>query len=245
MSERIDDLQLNNLKIIQNPDYFCFGIDAVLLSHFASQMKNNATVLDIGTGNGILPLLLSAKKSMKHLIGIEIQKELFELATKNIELNKLQNLIDIKNVNICDAHNVLNKEFFDTIVTNPPYKKQGSGIVNDNKFIQIAKHEIKCTLEDIIKESNYLLKDQGEIYMVHRPDRIVDILTLMRQYNIEPKIIQYVHSKISQPPVLVLIQGVKNAKPFLKTLEPIIIYKDNGEYTQKIYDIYGKEPINE
>lgn len=241
MSERIDDLQINDLKLIQNPEYFCFGVDAVLLSHFAKQMKLNSNIIDIGTGNGILPLLISAKKSTKHITGIEIQKELYELAKKNVEYNKLQNLIDIQNIDVCNVHNVFEKESFDTVVTNPPYKKQGSGIINDNKYIQIAKHEITCTLEDIIRQSNYLLKDQGELYMVHRPDRLVDIIYEMRKYNLEPKIIQYVHSKISQPPVLILIQAVKNAKPFLKTLEPIIIYNDEGKYTQMIYDIYGKE----
>lgn len=245
MEKRIDDLGINNLKILQNPNYFCFGIDAVILSDFAKSMKDNSTVLDIGTGNGIIPLLLSAKCKCKNIVGLEIQPKLYELAKENVSFNNLDNLITIQNGDILNAKNIFSPNSFDVIITNPPYKKKNSGIVNDNEYIKIAKHETLCTLENIIEQSRYLLTNNGQMYMVHRPDRLVDILYLMRKYKLEPKQIQFVHSKISEPPVLVLINSVSNAKPFLKTLPPLIIYNEKGEYTEQIHSIYGKDVIYE
>lgn len=241
MEKRLDDLGINNLKIYQCPQYFCFGVDAVILSHFARNIKDNTDVMDIGTGNGILPLLLSVKTKAKNIIGIEIQEELYKLAIENIELNKLNDKIKIVNCDIKFIEQKYPANCFDAIVTNPPYKKENSGIVNDNTFIQIAKHEIMCTLEDIFKKCKYLLKDRGELYMVHRPDRLVDILSLARKYSLEPKEIRYVHSKINQPPILILVKFIKYGKPFLKTLSPLTIYNENGEYTEEIYNIYGKD----
>ncbi len=241
MKKRIDDLGINNLKILQNPEYFCFGIDAVLLSDFAKKIKNGSNVLDIGTGNGIIPLLLSAKCICKKITGLEIQNKLYNLAKENVTFNNLDNLITIINGDIKNVENIFSENSFDVVITNPPYKKKDSGIVNDNEFIKIAKHETLCTLEDIIKQSKYLLNDKGKFYMVHRPDRLVDIMHLMRKYKIEPKELRYVHSKIAQAPVLILIKGVINAKPFLKTLPPLIIYNQNGEYTEEINRIYGKD----
>lgn len=241
MENRIDDLEINNLKILQNPEYFCFGIDTVLLSDYCKDIKDNNIVLDIGTGNGILPLLLSAKTNVKKIYGLEIQTKLAELAIENIKMNNLDNLIEIVNGDIKNASNIFNENMFDAIVTNPPYKKKGSGIVNDNEYVQIAKHEILCTLEDIIKNASYVLKNNGKFFMVHRPDRLVDIISLMRKYHIEPKTIRFVHSKISSEPVLILIKGIKNAKPFLKIDKPLYIYDDKGNYTDEIYKIYGKE----
>lgn len=241
MEKRLDDLGINNLKMYQCPEYFCFGIDAVLLSNFAKDIRNDCTVLDIGTGNGILPLLLSAKTNAKKIVGIEIQKELFELAKENVSFNNLDERIEIVNCDIREIETKYKSESFDIIVTNPPYKKKGSGIVNDNQFIQIAKHETLCTLEDIFVNSKYLLKDLGELYMVHRPDRLVDIMYTARKYVLEPKEIRYVHSRIYEPPTLVLIKFIKRARPFLKTLPPLIIYDENDKFTNQIYDIYGKD----
>ena len=241
MEKRLDDLGINNLKIYQCPEYFCFGVDAVILSHFAQSIKDNADVMDIGTGNGILPLLLSAKTKAKNIVGVEIQEELYQLANENVELNNLTDRIKIVNCDIKEIEKKYTSNSFDAIVTNPPYKKENSGIVNDNTFIQIAKHEIKCTLEDIFEKCKYLLKDRGELYMVHRPDRLVDIISLGRKYSLEPKEIRYVHSKINQAPILILVKFIKYAKPFLKTHSPLIIYNENGEYTEEIYDIYGKD----
>lgn len=238
---RIDDLMLNNLKIIQNTDYFCFGIDAVLLSDFSKEIKKGSIVLDIGTGNGILPLLLSAKTNSKKIYGLEIQEKLATLAKENIKINNLDELIEIINGDIKNIKEIFKENMFDAIITNPPYKKRGSGLINDNEFIQIAKHEILCTLEDIIKNASYVLKNNGQLFMVHRPDRLVDIVTLMRKHNIEPKKIRFVYSKINSRPILILIKGIKNSKPFLKIDSPLFIYNEDGSYSEEIYKIYGKE----
>lgn len=241
MEERIDDLEINNLKIIQNPNYFCFGIDAVLLSDFCKIIKDNSTVLEIGTGNGIIPILLSAKTKLNKIHSIEIQKELYDLAIRNVELNHLEHLINIINDDFNNIEKYFKENTFDAIITNPPYKKRGTGIVNENKYIEVSKHETTCSLEDIIKKSKLLLKPLGKLLMIHRPDRLVDILYLMRKYNIEPKRLRFVHSNKSQPPVLVLIEGIKNSKPFLTIENPLYIYNSDGIYTEEIYKIYGKE----
>lgn len=241
MKERIDDLQINNLKLIQNPEYFCFGVDAVLLSDYCRSIKDNSLIFEIGTGNGIIPILLSAKIKFKKIYSIEIQKELFNLAKRNVELNNLENNIELINDDINNIEKYFGKNTFDAVFTNPPYKKKGSGITNDNKYIEIAKHEITCSLENIIQKSNYLLKPSGKFFMIHRPDRLIDICYLMRKYIIEPKRIQFVHSRMNEQPVLLLIEGVKNAKPFLKIDKPLYIYDENGNYTNEIYKIYGKE----
>lgn len=241
MENRIDDLGIGNLKIIQNKKYFCFGVDAVLLSHFSKTMRENGIVLDIGTGNGILPLLLSHKTNQKKIYGIEIQKELFGLANENVKLNNLSELIELINDNICNIEKHFKSSTFDTIVCNPPYKKKGSGLTNENEYIQIAKHEIHCSLEDIISKSSYLLNNSGKLFMVHRPDRLVDILYFFRKYNIEPKTMQFVHSRLNEPPVLVLIEGIKTARPFLKIQKPLYIYDNENNYTEEINKIYGKD----
>lgn len=241
VEKRLDDLGINGLKIYQCPNYFCFGVDAVILSDFAKSIKSGAVVMDIGTGNGILPLLLSAKTSLNKIVGVEIQTPLYNLATENVKLNNLTEKIELINCDINNINEKYERNSFDVIISNPPYKKHNSGIVNDNEFIKIAKHEIKCTLENIFEKSKYLLNDKGQLYMVHRPDRLVDIISLARQYNLEPKEIRYVHSKISEPPILILIKCVKYGKPFLKTLKPLIIYKEDGTYTDEIYNIYGKD----
>lgn len=241
MENRIDDLEINNLKIIQNPEYFCFGIDAVLLSDYCKDIKDGSTILDIGTGNGIIPLLLSAKTNSKKIYGLEIQKKLVQLAKENIEFNNLKDLIEIVEGDVKNLKNIFSEGYFDVIVTNPPYKKKGSGLINDNEYIQIAKHELLCSLEDILKNASYVLKNNGKLFMVHRPDRLVDILCLMRTYNIEPKTLRFVHSKPNDTPVLVLVQGIKNSKPFLKIDKPLYIYDNDGNYTDEIYTIYGKE----
>ena len=241
VKKRLDDLGINGLKMYQCPEYFCFGIDAVILSDFAKNIKDNTIVMDIGTGNGILPLLLSAKTNCSKIVGVEIQKELYDLATENVELNNLTKRIELLNCDINTIDEKYSKNSFDVIISNPPYKKYNSGIVNDNEFIKIAKHEIKCTLENIFEKSKYLLNDNGQLYMVHRPDRLVDIISLARKYNLEPKDIRYVHSKINESPILILIKCVKYGKPFLKTHKPLIIYNDDGNYTNEVYDIYGKD----
>ena len=215
-NERIDDLQLNNLKIIQNKEGFRFGIDSILLSDFAKEIKENATVLDLGTGTGIISILLCEKTSLKKIIGVEIQKDVAEMAKRSIKLNDLGNKVEILNEDILNLNNVFEKNSIDAIVTNPPYKKKNTGIINQSKSKFISRHETTADLEDFIKVSKDLLKDKGEFYMVHRLERLVDILSLMRQHKIEPKILKFVSS--DKEPKLVLIKGIKNAQPFLKVI---------------------------
>ena len=239
-NERIDDLEFKNLKIIQNTKGFCFGIDAVLLSDFAKNIKKNAKVLDLGTGTGIISILLCGKTNLEKIIGVEVQKEVANMAKRSSKLNNLENKFEIINENIINLENIYEKNSFDVIVTNPPYKKENTGIVNEEEKKLISRHEVLAKLEDYIKISNKLLKDKGEFYMVHRPERLVDIIAYMRQYKIEPKEIRFVCSHEKEPPKLVLIKGVKNAKPFLKFKEDLYIYNDDGSYTDEIYEIYNK-----
>ena len=237
-NERIDDLGLKNLKIIQDKDGFCFGIDAVLLSDFAKNLKKDAKVIDLGTGTGIIATLLCGKTNLCKVIGVEIQSEVADMAKRSIKLNQLQNKFEIINEDINHIFNQLEKNSFDAVVTNPPYQKKNTGIINDKEKKVISRHEITATLEDFIKVSKELLKDKGEFYMVHRPDRLVDIFCVMRQYHIEPKVIRFVYPNQKKEPNLVLIKGIKNAKPFLTMEKNLYVYDENGNYTQEVKDIY-------
>ena len=260
--ERIDDLEFNNLKIIQNKNGFCFGID-----YAKKDIKGNAVGIDLGTGTGIISILLSAKTRLSKIIGIEVQKEVADMARRSIELNGLQDKIEIRNMNIKNIiqnsdNSKLEKEQakpgktqtksnkekaniwlekFDFVVTNPPYKEFETGKVNENEHKYISRHEVTANLEDFMKVSKYVLKDKGYFFMVHRPNRLVDVIELMRKYKIEPKSIRFVHSSIDKEPNLVLIKGRKNANPFLKIDKPLIVYDSNGKYTNEIYEIYGKQ----
>ncbi len=243
-NERIDDLGCNNLKIIQNKNWFCFGIDSVLLVNFAKNMKENSIVLDLGTGTGIMPILLSGKVNMKKAIGIEIQENVAEMAKRSVELNNLQDKIEIICNNILNLNNTFFNEKglenkFDVIITNPPYKKKGEGVINEREEKLVSRHEITADLEDFIKVSSNLLKDKGEFYMVHRPERLVDIFDLMRKYKIEPKLMRMVYSNYNKPPKLVLIKGIRNAKPFLKIENNLYIYDEKNNYSEEIKKIYN------
>lgn len=240
-NERIDDLEFKGLKIIQNEDGFCFGIDSVLLSDFAKDIKEGSKVIDLGTGTGIIPVLLCGKTKLSKIIGVELQKEVAEMAQRTIKLNTLENRFEILNDNILNLDKHYEPQTIDAIVTNPPYKKIGTGIVNENEKKFISRHEITADLEDFIKVSKKLLKDKGSFYMVHRPERLVEILSLMRQYKIEPKVLRFVCSDINKEPKLILIKGVKNAKPFLKIEKNLYIYDEQGNYTEEILKIYNKE----
>lgn len=236
--ERIDDLEYKGLKIIQNTEGFCFGIDAVLLSDFAKDIRNKSKVLDLGTGTGILSILLSAKTNLEKIIGVEIQKEVANMAKRSVELNKLEKEIEILNEDIKELENKYEKNTFDAIVTNPPYKKINTGKINKKENKYISRHEITAKLEDFIKISFNLLKDNGNFYMVHRPERLAEIIYLLKKYKLEPKRMRFVHSTNNQEPKLVLIKAVKNAKEFLKIEKPLIIYEEKGKYTQEILEIY-------
>jgi len=242
-NERIDDLQINNLKIIQNSQGFCFGIDSVLLSDFAKNIKINSKVIDLGTGTGIIAILLTAKTSVDSILGVELQEGVADMAKRSVILNHLENKVNIINEDIRNLNKLLNIGGYDAIVTNPPYMKQNTGLINENNAKLISRHEIECTLEDIAKISYKLLKDNGEIYMVHRPDRLVDIMGIFRKYKLEIKEMRLVYSNENSQANLVLIKAKKNGKPFLKIQKPLYIYNNEGEYTEEILRIYNKEKI--
>ena len=237
-NERIDDLEIKNFKIIQNEKGFCFGIDSVLLSDFAKKIKNKSKVLDLGTGTGIISILLCAKTNLEKIIGIEVQNQVADMAKRSVKLNKLENKIEIINDNILNLEKIYDKNSFDVIVTNPPYKKVNTGIINEKETKIISRHETTATLEDFICISSKMLKDKGEFYMVNRPERLVDILNFMRKYKIEPKILRFVYDTKEKTPKLLLIKGIKNAKPFLKVEKNLYIYEQDGEYTEEIKNIY-------
>lgn len=239
-NERIDDLEFKGLKIIQNEKGFCFGMDSVLLSDFAKNIKNNSTVLDLGTGTGIIPILLCGKTNLRKVVGIEIQKDVANMAKRSSQLNNLQDRFEVVNTNIIDLKNIYEKQSFDVIVTNPPYKKENTGIINENEAKLISRHEITANLEDFISISKDLLKDKGEFYMVHRPERLVDILSFMRKYKIEPKILKFVSPNKNKEPNLILIKGIKNANSFLKVEKTLYVYNEDGKYTNEILKIYNK-----
>ena len=239
-NERIDDLEFKGLKIIQNEKGFCFGMDSVLLSDFAKNIKNNSTVLDLGTGTGIIAILLCGKTNLKKVVGIEIQQDVANMAKRSSQLNNLQDRFEVVNTNIIDLKNIYEKQSFDVIVTNPPYKKENTGITNENEAKLISRHEITANLEDFISISKDLLKDKGEFYMVHRPERLVDILSLMRKYKIEPKILKFVSPNKNKEPNLILIKGIKNANSFLRVEKNLYVYNEDGKYTDEILKIYNK-----
>jgi tRNA1(Val) A37 N6-methylase TrmN6 len=237
--ERIDDLQLEGLKLVQNKKQFCFGTDAVLISYFA-QVKHNASIIDLGTGNGVIPLLLYGRYKPRKIVGLEIQKDIYDLAVRNAQYNGLEDKISFVNGDIRNVKEYFIGGLFDQVVTNPPYLKSGTGIVNNNDVVSNARHEILCTLEDILKASRYLLKSKGIFTMVHRPERLTDILSTMRTYAIEPKTVRFIHSSANNPAILVLVQGLKDMNPALSVQAPLIMYNADGSYTDELNMIYGR-----
>lgn len=238
-NERIDDLQYKNLRIIQNEKDFCFGIDAVLLSDFAKEIKKDSCVVDLCTGNGIVAILLSGKTEAREIVGVEIQESAANLAVRSIEMNNIQDRVKIINEDLKNLKDKIKAGTVDAITVNPPYKAKNSGLINERDSKTIARHEISCTLEDIIVEAARELKSSGNLYMIHKTERLVDILYLMRKHKIEPKRIRFIHPNVSEAPNLVLIEGLRSGKPFLKIERPLHVYNENGEYTEDIKEIYG------
>lgn len=240
-NERIDDLEINNFKIIQKNDGFCYGIDSVLLSDFAKNIKNNSVVLDLGTGTGILGFLLIAKTKIKKIFGIEVQQEIADMAKRSIMMNNVDEKFEIINCNIKDLEKNLKIDSFDAIITNPPYKKMNSGKTNENEIKLISRHEVKADLSDFIKVSFKMLKDKGTLFMVHRAERLVDIMAEMRKYKMEPKRIRFVYSNETSDSKLVMIEAVKNGKSSVKIEKPLYVYNEDGSYTDEILKIYNKK----
>lgn len=237
-NERLDELHRNGYKIIQDKGRFCFGMDAVLLSGFA-RVKPGEKVLDLGTGTGIIPILLEAKTDGEHFTGLEIQPESADMASRSVACNDLQDKIDIVVGDIKDASQRFGASSFDVITTNPPYMIGQHGIKNDQDAKAIARHEILCDLDDILRESAKMLKPSGRFYMVHRPFRLAEIFSKMIEYRIEPKRMQLVYPFVDKEPNMVLIEGLRGGKSRITVEKPLIVYKQPGVYTDEIYDIYG------
>lgn len=236
--ERIDELQRNGYRIIQNPERFCFGMDAVLLSGFA-RAKKQERCLDLGCGNGIIPILMEAKTEGKHFTGLEIQPESADMAKRSVALNGLQDRIDIVEGDIKDASKIFGASSFHVVTTNPPYMTAQHGLTNLYEAKTIARHEVLCNLEDIIRESARLLMPGGRFYMVHRPFRLAEIISLMVQYRMEPKRMRLVYPYVDREPNMVLIEGLRGGKSRMTVEKPLIVYKEPGKYTDEIYNVYG------
>lgn len=227
-------LGFKDYYIVQNTQMFNFSLDSVLLPHFVTINKNVNKILDIGCGNAPIPLILSTKTKAK-IIGVEIQKEVYDLAKKSVSINKLEDQIDIINADINDIYNQFETESFDVITCNPPFFKiNKQSNLNKSDYKTIARHEVKLNLDDIFKIGKKLLKNNGYIAIVHRPERLLDIITTMRKYNIEPKRIQFIYPKTNMDANILLVEGTKNGKESIKILPPIYIHLDNGEYTDQI-----------
>lgn len=224
----------NNLKIYQNTDWFSFSLDSVLLPNFVTLKKNITNIIDLGTGNAPMPLILSTKTNAK-IVGVELQKDVYDLAVKNISYNNLSNQITVLNKDILDLTKMYESDSFDVVISNPPYFKLGEeSNVNDDIHKVIARHEKCITLEDIIKTSKYLLKNNGYLAMVHRTSRLIDIIRIMSDNNIEVKKIRFIYPKVGTESNLVLIEGSKNGNPGLKILPPLYVHNDDGSYTDDV-----------
>ncbi len=240
--ERLDDLQRDGLHLIQNPDWFCFGVDAVLLADYAAQsIKKDSKVLDLCSGNGIIPLLLSSKTTAGEITGLEIQEPVWEMANRSVKLNHLENKIKMVCGDLKDAEMLFGRSFFQYITCNPPYKEVGSGILSSTDTVTLARHEVLCSLEDIVRVSSIILEPLGKLCMIHRPDRLADILCLMRKYEIEPKRLRFVHPSAGKTATMILVEGSRQGKPRLFLDPPLYIYQKPGVYSQEIDQIYGRE----
>ena len=238
--ERIDELGRNGYRILQDPDRFCVGMDAVLLSDFAT-VKEGARVIDFCTGTGIIPILMEARTKAASFEALEIQEESADMARRSVQMNQLEDKIKIITGDVTRSSEYFVKGSYDAVTCNPPYMIGQHGLVNPESPKAIARHEILCTLEDVIREAAGLLKQQGSFYLVHRPFRLAEIMNLCTKYKMEPKRMRMVHPYINKEPNMVLLQAVKGGKPRLSVEAPLIVYESPGVYTEEIYEIYGME----
>ena len=237
-TERIDDLQRNGYRIIQDTKGFCFGMDAVLLSGFA-QVRKSERVLDLGTGTGIIPILLRGKTEGRDFTGLEIQDKVADMASRSVLLNGLEEDVHIVQGDIKEASRLFGGASFDVVTSNPPYMDDKHGLKNPMEEKAISRHEVLCSLEDLLRETSKVLIPGGRFYLVHRPHRLMDIVTGMRKYGMEPKRMKFVHPFLDREANMVLIEGVRGGRPYLKVEPPIVVYKSPGIYTDEIYNIYG------
>ncbi|HEY8892958.1 MAG TPA: tRNA1(Val) (adenine(37)-N6)-methyltransferase [Clostridium sp.] len=240
--ETLDDLQLNGIHVIQKKHAFRFGVDAVLLANFA-KVRKNSKIVDLCTGTGIIPFILAGKTNASSLIGVEIQEELVEMANRSVKFNNLQDKINFISGDLKDLELIKSIPKVDIVTVNPPYKLHNSGLISLNDKNAIARHEICCTLEDVIIACRVLLRDSGRLYMVHRPDRLADVLCTMRKHRIEPKRIRMVHPSVNKAPNIVLIEGQRDGGSFLKWDPPLYVHNEDGGYTQEINDMYNSDII--
>lgn len=236
--ERLDDLQRNHLKLIQNPAKFCFGMDAVLLSGFA-KVRQQESCLDLGTGTGIIPILLSAKTEGKQFVGLEIQPESADMARRSVEGNGIGDRVQIVTGDIKEASHLFGAASFEVVTSNPPYMTGGHGLINGSEARTIARHEVLCSLSDIARETSKVLKSGGRFYMVHRPFRLAEIIRELSAAGLEPKRMRLIYPFVDKEPNMVLVEAVKGGRPRMTVEPPLIVYKAPGEYTQEIYDTYG------
>lgn len=237
-NERLDDLQRNGYRIIQNPEKFCFGMDAVLLTGFA-RARREERLLDLGTGTGIIPLLMEAKYCCAHLTGLEIQPESADMAARSVALNGLSDKIDIVTGDIREADRIFPSASFDCITCNPPYMVGRHGIVNPDTPRAIARHEVLCTFEDVAGQTARLLKPGGHFFLVHRPFRLAEIIATLVRYKLEPKRMQMVHPYVDREPNMVLLEAVRGGKSRMTVEKPLIVYREPGIYMPEICDVYG------
>lgn len=242
--ERLDDLQIKGYRIIQSPGRFCFGMDAVLLSSFA-KVKTGERALDLGTGTGILPILLEAKNKGESYTGLEIQEESADMARRSVQYNHLEDKVRIVTGDIREAAALFGAASFHVITVNPPYMIGDHGLKNENEAKYIARHEVLCTLEDVLRESGKLLGNKGRFYMVHRPFRLAEILSGMSRHRIEPKRMRLVHPYIDKEPNMVLLEGVRDAHPRMTVEPPLVVYNKDGTYTEELLELYGLESRKE
>lgn len=236
--ERIDDLQCNGFRIIQNPSAFCYGMDAVLLANFA-KIRPSANVMDLGTGTGVIPLLLAAKGKGSRFTALEIQEEMAEMAERSVKLNEISDKVQV----VCGDIRKVEQQFaassFQAVTSNPPYIDQKSGLHNPSGAVNIARHEILLTLEDVIRAAAYLLEPGGTFSMVHKPFRLPEIISLLLKYKLEPKRLQLVQPHADKEPNMLLIEAIKGANPMLKVLPALVVYGADGAYTKELLEYYG------
>lgn len=235
--ERVDDLIIDQLKVIQHEKEFCFSLDAILLSHFAT-VKPDIKAVDLGTGTGVIALLLAARGA-QHVTGVELSPSMADMAKRSVTLNKLKEKVAIIQGDLCKVKDILPSDNYDLVVSNPPYRPVGGGYVSPNDKVAQAKHEVTATLNDVVNAARYLLKyRRGRFAMVHLPERMAEILTAMNHAGIEPKRLQLVYSSIAKKPTMLLVEGIRGAKPGLEVLPPLVVYKPDGSYSNEIMQYY-------
>lgn len=237
--ETLDDLQLKDICIIQKRGGFRFGIDAVLLANFAN-VKKKHKVMDLCTGTGIVPFIIKGKKEPQKIVGLEIQNEFVEMANRSIKINGFNDTMEFLHGDLKDKELLKSIGRFDVVTVNPPYKLEKSGIVNPNDKYAIARHEVMCNLDNVIEACRIVLKDNGRLYMVHRPERLADIFCIMRKYKIEPKRVQMVHPNTKKSANILLVEGQRDGGAYLKWEPPIYVYNDDGSFSKEINEIYGR-----